>query len=72
MSYHFLHSMLWIDQEYFLADAQTSWTFDETKISKEKAATVPIMLCVPGDGLYIRVDPLLYFPWEDKKSDWRF
>lgn len=56
-------------QEYFLALAATCWKFDETVLSEEQAATIPLTTCTAGDGLYNKMRPPLPLPWE-KPCDW--
>lgn len=51
-------------QEYFLAQASTSWLFDEKVLSEEEAATIPTTLCTACDGLYNKMQPPLPLPWE--------
>jgi NADPH:quinone reductase-like Zn-dependent oxidoreductase len=40
----------------------TSWTFDESKVSEEEAATIPVTLCTAADALYNKMDPVLPLP----------
>src|ERR1700740_3133097 len=57
-------------QEYFLTQALTSWKFDETKLSDEEAATIPVTLCTAADALYNKMDPVLPLPGSGQVFGW--
>jgi NADPH:quinone reductase-like Zn-dependent oxidoreductase len=45
-----------------LTQALTSWVFDESKLSEEEAATIPVTLCTAADALYNKMEPVLPLP----------